>query len=133
MSSTNRTIALRFFEHLYAGRLDDALALLAPEAQYTVMGRSDDFPLAGKYDKGQIADLLGLISRSVPDGANPTITSTIAEGGAVAVIGHVEAIAASGRNYANNFVFLVTLLQGRITRVNEYIDTQHANDVLFSK
>lgn len=132
MSSTNRTTALTYFEHLYAGRLDDALALLAPEAQYTVMGRPEDFPLAGKYAKDQIVDLLGLIGRSVPNGANPTITSTIADGSDVAVIGHVEAVAASGRNYANNFVFVVTLRDDRITRVDEYIDTQHANDVLFS-
>jgi ketosteroid isomerase-like protein len=132
MPTTNRAVALQFFEHLYAGRLDAALALMAPQAQYRVMGRPDDFPLAGVYSRDQVTDLLGLIGPTVPNGANPTITTTIADGDAVAVIGHVEAVAASGRDYANNFVFVVTLREDLITQVDEYIDTQHANDVLFS-
>jgi len=106
---------------------------MAPHAQYTVMGRPEDFPLAGVYGKDQIADLLGLIGPTVPNGVTPTITATIADGGVVAVIGHVEAVSASGRDYANNFVFVVTLREDLIVRVDEYIDTQHANDVLFSR
>lgn len=129
--STNRTIALAFFEHLYAGRLEGALGLLTSDAQYVVLGRPENFPMAGTYNKDQIADLLGLIGPAVPHGVTQEITSTIAEGNRVAVIGHVEAVAANGRNYANNFVFLVTLSDGLITRVDEYIDTQEANDVLF--
>lgn len=132
MPTTNRALALQFFEHLYAGRLDAALALMAPEAQYRVMVRPEDFPPAGVYGKDQIADLIGLLGPTAPDGVNPTITTTIADGDAVAVIGHVEAVAASGRDYANNFVFVVTLREDLITQVDEYIDTQHANDVLFS-
>jgi len=132
MSATNKETALAFFEHLYAGRLDDALSLLAPQAVYTVLGRPEDFPMAGKYGKDQLGDLLGLIGPTVPHGVNPTITSTIAEGDNVAVIGHVEAVAASGRNYANNFVFVLAFSDDLIVRVDEYIDTQHANDVLFS-
>ncbi|MGW2092287.1 hypothetical protein [Promicromonospora sukumoe] len=63
---------------------------------------------------------------SSPDGAHPTITSTIAEGSDVAVIGHV---AASGRQYSNNVV--VKLRDDRVVRVGEYIDTQHSACVLF--
>jgi len=129
---SNTTTALAFFEHLYAGRLDDALGLMSSDAEYKVFGKPEDFPLAGTYKKDRIVELLGIIGPTVPNGANPTITSTITEGDNVAVIGHVEAIAASGREYANNFVFLVALREGFITRVDEYIDTQHANDVLFS-
>lgn len=131
-TSASRATALRFFEHLYAGRLEDALDLLAPDALYTVMGKPDQFPLAGTYKKEQIIDLLGIVSQGAPHGASPSITKTIADGNDVAVMGHVEAVGASGRNYSNDFVFLVTFRDDLIVAVDEYIDTQHANDVLFS-
>jgi ketosteroid isomerase-like protein len=131
MTDTNRTIALEFFEHLYAGDLDRAIELMAADGVYTVFGDPAHFPLAGSYDKNHIVDLLGIIAPTVPAGANPTITSSVADGDVVAVIGHVEAVAATGLDYANNFVFLVTFRDGVITRVDEYIDTLHANQVLF--
>jgi len=131
MSDTNRAIALRFFEHLYAGDLAGAIDLMSPDGVYKVFGDPAQFPLAGSYDKDHIVDLLGIIAPTVPTGANPTITSTVAEGDIVAVIGHVEALAVTGLQYANNFVFLVTLRDGLITKVDEYIDTLHANQVLF--
>jgi len=131
MSDTNRAIARGFFDDLYAGRFDEALATLAPDAHYKVFGVPEDFPLAGTYGKDQLGDLMAIIGPTVPHGTNPTITSTIADGDVVAVIGHVEALAVTGRDYANNFVFVVTLRDGLITQVDEYIDTQHANDVLF--
>ncbi|MGD8166474.1 nuclear transport factor 2 family protein [Herbiconiux sp. P16] len=132
MTETNRATALKFFEHLYAGDLDAALSLMTDDAVYKVFGDPTRFPLAGSYEKSQIVDLLGIIGPTVPHGVHPTITSTIADNDVVAVIGHVEAVAANGRDYANNFVFLVTLHGGAITKVDEYIDTLHANDVLFS-
>ena len=132
MSDSNRAIALAFFDHLYAGNLDGALDLLASDAQYVVLGRPENFPMAGSYGKDQIVDLLELIGPAVPNGVQQEITSSIAEGDRVAVIGHVEAVAANGRDYRNNFVFIVTVRDGSIIRVDEYIDTQEANDVLFS-
>ncbi len=131
MSDRNRTIARGFFEHLYAGRFADALALAAPDFEYQVLGVPEDFPLAGRYSRDRLSDLMAIIGPTVPQGAHPTITSVLADGDAVAVIGHVEAVAASGRDYANNFVFIVTLRGDLITKVDEYIDTQHASDVLF--
>ena len=131
MRETNRATALKFFEHLYAGSLEGALDLMTVDGVYRVFGDPAHFPLAGSYDKDHIVDLLGTIGPTVPRGVNPTITSTVADGDVVAVIGHVEAVAATGLNYANNFVFLVTLRDGTITKVDEYIDTLHANQVLF--
>ena len=131
MTLTNRATALKFFEHLYAGNLEGALDLMASDGVYKVFGDPTQFPLAGSYDKEHIVDLLGIIGPTVPTGANPTITSTLADGDVVAVIGQVEAAAATGLDYANNFVFLVTLRDGAITKVDEYIDTLHANQVLF--
>ena len=131
MSDTNRATALKFFEHLYAGNLDGAIGMMADDGAYKVFGDPAHFPLAGTYDKDHIVDLLGIIAPTVPTGANPTITSTLADGDVVAVIGHVEALAVTGLQYANNFVFLVTIRDGLITKVDEYIDTLHANEVLF--
>ena len=49
-----------------------------------------------------------------------------AEDNRVSLIAESKGKHASGRLYNNHYHFLVTIVDGKITKVKEYLDTEHA-------
>lgn len=126
----NKRIALSFFDKLSEGNLEGALALLDDGVVWRVAGQPDQFPLAGKYDKGQFVEMLSRVGVAMPDGVRVTITGSVADEDRVAVEAEVHGVSAAGKVYDNRLVYVLDVREGKIHNGREYLDTMHANEVL---
>ncbi|MER5800898.1 MULTISPECIES: nuclear transport factor 2 family protein [Streptomyces] len=133
MSATeNKKLALAFFEHLMAGGLDAALALVDEKAVWRVSGQPDIIPLAGTYKKSDIVGLATLVGKVMP-GVRLTVTTTTAEDDRVLLECMSQGVSPAGKTYDNRVCFSLEVRDGLIQSIREYYDTIHANDVMFQR
>ena len=107
------------------GRRDkqDLLALSAEDIEWIIPG--EDWPLAGTH-RGH-AGLENLLQK-----ANETVETSfpeppefVAQGDRVLVIGVATGkIRATNRAFKDDWVFAITVRDGKVTNIREYIDTQ---------
>jgi ketosteroid isomerase-like protein len=101
----------------------DLLALVAEDIEWIIPG--EDWPLAGTY-RGQagLADVLQKASKDV-ETTFPKPPEFVAQGDRVLVVGFATGkIKATNRKFEDDFVFAITVRNGRLTNIREYIDTQ---------
>jgi ketosteroid isomerase-like protein len=99
------------------------LALAAEDIEWIIPG--EDWPLAGTHRRH--AGLETLLQK-----ANDTVETTfpeppefIAQGDRVLVVGFATGrIKATNRTFEDHWVFAITVRNGKLTNVREYIDTQ---------
>ena len=112
-----------FFAALGRRDKQDLLALSAEEIEWIIPG--EDWPLAGTH-RGQ-AGLQNLLQK-----ANETVETSypkppefIAQGDGVLVIGFATGkIKATNRTFEDHWVFAITVRNGKVANIREYIDTQ---------
>ncbi len=126
----NKKIVLGFFENLSTGKADAMLAAMSDSATWTVMGKPENFALAGTKTKAQFAELLKGIGSAMPKGMRVTPKALTAEGNRVAVEAESYGEHANGKVYNNQYHFLIEVQNGKIQAVREYLDTIHAKEVL---
>jgi len=107
------------------GRRDkrDLLALSAEDIEWIIPG--EDWPLAGAH-RGH-AGLNNLVQK-----ANETVETSypeppefIAQGDRVLVVGFARGrIKATNRTFEDGWVFAITIRNGKVTNIREYVDTQ---------
>ena len=107
------------------GRRDkqDLLALSAEDIEWIIPG--EDWPLAGTH-RGH-AGLNNLLQK-----ANETVETSypeppefIAQGDRVLVVGFARGrIKATNRTFEDHWVFAITIRNGKVTNIREYVDTQ---------
>jgi uncharacterized protein len=124
---TNKKIVADFFENLSAGNGPAILGALADSATWWVAG---NFALSGTKTKQQFAELIGGLGSKIDGPLTVKVTGVTAEGDKVAVEAESHANMKSGKTYQNKYHFLLTLHDGKIQSVKEYLDTAHADDVL---
>jgi len=99
------------------------LALAAEDIEWIIPG--EDWPLAGTHRRH--AGLETLLQK-----ANDTVETTfpeppefIAQGDRVLVVGFATGrIKATNRTFEDHWVFAITVRNGKLTNVREYVDTQ---------
>jgi ketosteroid isomerase-like protein len=128
-TETSRTIALSFLRHCFAGDMDAAKALLAPDATWWVLGDPEKVKVSGTRDMGKIERFLKNVRRGFPDGMAVTFEGVTAEGERVAVEAVSQATMADGNAYSNRYHFLVQVRDGRVLRMREYLDTHYCYEV----
>ena len=118
----NKEIVATFFELFSSGDIDQAFALVSDDVSWWVPG---DLPFSGTKTKTEYLQVVGSIQQGFPSGLKLEVTSMIAEGNQVAaeVASHGEH--ANGRTYANRYHFLITIEDGLMVEVREYMDTLH--------
>jgi uncharacterized protein len=126
----NKKIVLSFFENFSSGKMEQALALMADNATWSVMGKPDKFALAGTKTKAQFAELVKGIGAAMPKGLRVTPKGITAEGDRVALEAESYGETANGKVYNNMYHFLIEVRGGKVQAVREYLDTIHAQDVL---
>ncbi len=119
----NKQVALRFFDHLSAGKVEVALALMADSAIWLAPGR---FELSGPKTKTQFVELLGMMGAVMPNGMRLTIKGVTAEEDRVAIEAESYGELTNGRVYNNQYHFLIEVREGKIQNIREYADTLHA-------
>jgi uncharacterized protein len=127
-TESNKELVRKFLDDFSAGRMQAALDAMANDSTWWVAG---SFPLSGKKTKKEFEALLAGIGETLPGGIQITPASMIAEGDKVAVEATSKAEnVKNGKSYRNQYHFLIEVRGGKISAVREYLDTQHANDVL---
>ena len=99
------------------------LALSAEDIERIVPG--EDWPLAGTHrGHAGLADLLQKASETV-ETSFPEPPEFVAQGDRVLVVGFARGrIFATNRTFEDDWVFAITVRDGKLTRIQEYIDTQ---------
>jgi uncharacterized protein len=118
-----RGVAVAFLEHCFAGRMDEAIDLLAPDASWWVIGDPAKVKVSGLKDRPRIERMLANLRKVFPDGMQGVIDGVTAEGERVAIEARSTAKAANGAFYRNHYHFLLRVQDGRVVHVREYMDT----------
>jgi uncharacterized protein len=107
------------------GRADEQglLALVAEDIEWIIPG--EDWPLAGTYrGHAGLANVLQKVSEEV-ETKYPGPPEFVAQGDRVLVIGVATGkIKATNKAFKDEWVFDITVRDGKLTRIQEYIDTQ---------
>lgn len=114
--TSNRDKAIRLIQSVAAG--EPAYELLAPYAMWWILGRSE-------YPARQFLEFVS--TKQFPPGGKTDVIGVTAEGDRVAVEGRSLHRMEDGREYKNQYHFLVEFRDGLIVKVREYLDTAYAN------
>ena len=119
----NIQIVKDFFAAMGGGDKQRLLALAAEDIEWTIPG--DDWPLAGTHrGHAGLADLLQKASDKL-ETSYPKPPEFVAQGDRVLVVGVATGkIKATNKPFKDDWVFDITVRNGRLTKIREYIDTQ---------
>jgi ketosteroid isomerase-like protein len=122
-SETNIQIVKDFFAAIGSGDKKALLALVAEDFEWIVPGK--DWPLAGTHrGHGGLAAIVQKASEEL-ETKYPTPPEFVASGDRVFMIGVATGtIKATGKPFQDDWVFDITIRNGKLTRIQEYIDTQ---------
>lgn len=127
----NQKIVARFWEAFSSSDHEAALALLDDkDFTWWILGSPKQFCLAGSRDKAAFRELLSGVSGNTEDGIRMIPSGWTAQGDRVAMEAESHARMRSGKVYNNLYHFLHIVRDGKICQVKEFLDTQHASDVL---
>ena len=118
----NVQIVKNFFAAMGSGNKPALLALVADDIEWIIPG--EDWPLAGTH-RGHVglADLLQTASKSIETSTEPR--EFVAQGDRVMVVGVAKGrIKATNRTFEDHWVFAITVRNGKLAKVREYVDTQ---------
>jgi ketosteroid isomerase-like protein len=128
----NRKTAIEFYSRFSAGDIPGALALMADDATFWLAGTVGRNAAAGLRTQQALADLFRRMGRQLMGGLKMTVKHTLAEGDRVAleVESHGELL--NGRVYNQEYHTVMTVREGKIVAVREYLDTQHVQEVWYT-
>ena len=111
-----------FFAAIGRGDREALLALVAEGIEWIIPG--EDWPLAGtRHGHAGLADLLETASKSIETSTEPR--EFVAQGDRVLVVGVATGkIKATNKPFKDDWVFDITVRNGKVTKIREYIDTQ---------
>ena len=112
-----------FFAAIGSGDKQHVLALVAEDVEWIVPG--EDWPLAGTHrGHAGLADVLKKASEEI-EMAYPKPPEFVAQGDRVLVVGVATGkIKATNKPFKDEWVFDITVRNGKVTKIREYIDTQ---------
>ena len=121
-TETNIQTVKDFFSAIGKGDREKLLALVAEDIEWIIPG--EDWPLAGTYrGHAGLADLLETASGSIETTTEPR--EFVAQGDRVLVVGFATGrIKATNKTFEDDWIFAITVRDGKLTRIREYVDTQ---------
>ncbi len=87
-------------------------------------------PFSGEGNKASAVAGMPAVLGLFPDGLRFSIVAMTAEADRVAIEATGEGISASGGRYRQAYHFLMRVRDGKIIEWKEYLDTEHAREVL---
>ena len=119
----NVQIVKDFFAAMGRGDEQALLALSAEDIEWIIPG--EGWPLAGMHrGHAALADLLQKASDKL-ETSYPEPPEFVAQGDRVLVIGFAKGkIKATNKTFEDHWVFAITVRNGKLTNIREYIDTQ---------
>jgi uncharacterized protein len=112
-----------FFAALGSGDKQRLLSFVVEDIEWIIPG--EDWPLAGTHrGHAGLADVLRKASEEV-EMTYPKPPEFVAQGDRVLVVGVATGkIKATNRTFKDDWVFAITVRNGKVTKIREYIDTQ---------
>jgi ketosteroid isomerase-like protein len=119
----NVQIVKDFFAAMGSYKKQDLLALVAEDIEWIIPG--EDWPLAGTHrGHAELADVLQKASEEV-EMTYPEPPEFVAQGDRVLVVGVATGkIKATNKPFKDDWVFDITVRDGKVKNIREYIDTQ---------
>jgi uncharacterized protein len=119
----NVQVVKDFFAAMGRGDKQGLLALSAEDIEWIIPG--EDWPLAGTHrGHAGLAAVLQKASETV-ETSFPKPPEFVAQGDRVLVVGFATGkIKATNRAFSDDWVFAITVQNGKLTKIREYIDTQ---------
>jgi ketosteroid isomerase-like protein len=119
----NVQIVKDFFAAMGSYNKQDLLALVAEDIEWIIPG--EDWPLAGtRRGHAGLAAVLQKASEEV-EMTYPAPPEFVAQGERVLVVGVATGkIKATNKPFKDEWVFDITVRNGKVTKIQEYIDTQ---------
>jgi uncharacterized protein len=119
----NVQIVKDFFAAMGGSDRQGLLALCAEDIEWIIPG--EDWPLAGTHrGHAGLADLLQMTSKNM-ETSFPKPPEFVAQGDRVLVVGFARGkVKATNRTFEDHFVFAITVRNGKLTNIREYVDTQ---------
>lgn len=119
----NIQIVKDFFAAMGSGDQQGLLALSAEDIEWVIPGR--DWPLAGTHRGHRGLQHLFQTASAEMETSFPEPPEFVAQGHRVLVIGSATgAVKATNRAFVDHFVFAITVRNGQLTNIREYVDTQ---------
>jgi uncharacterized protein len=111
-----------FFAAIGRGDRKGLLALVAEDIEWIIPG--EDWPLAGTHrGHAGLADLLKTASEAIETSTEPR--EFVAQGDRVLVVGFAKGkIKATNKTFEDDWIFAITVRDGKLTNIREYVDTQ---------
>ena len=112
-----------FFAAMGGGDKQGLLSLVAEDIEWIIPG--EDWPLAGTHrGHAELAAVLQKASEEV-EMSYPRPPEFVAQGDRVLVVGVATGkIKATNKPFKDDWVFDITVRNGKVTKIREYIDTQ---------
>ena len=132
-TEANRQIATEFFRRYDAHDIEGVLALLADDATYWLAGKPGSNRTAGTRTKDEMAAIFRLMDEHLKAPLRMKVKGAVAEGDRVAVEAESYGELRNGRVYAQEYHVLMTIRDGRIAAVREYMDTAHVQAVWYTR
>ena len=123
MSNNHVQIVKDFFAAMRSGDMQALLALSAEDIEWIIPG--EGWPLAGTHrGHAELAAVLQKASEAV-ETKYPEPPEFVAQGDRVMVVGVATGkIKATNRPFKDEWVFDITVRDGKVAHIQEYIDTQ---------
>lgn len=125
----NKRVAQELFARFNRSDIPGVMELLTEDATWRVPGKPELSPSAGTYDKPRVQKLFFHMLKRLDGGLKMTVRGLIAEGDKVAVEVESSGDLQNGRQYRQQYHFILEFRGGKISAVREYLDTQHAYEV----
>jgi uncharacterized protein len=111
-----------FFAAMGSGDRQHLLSLVAEDIEWIIPG--EDWPLAGTHHgHAGLTKLLETASKSMETSTEPR--EFVAQGDRVLVVGVAKGkIKATNKTFEDDWIFAMTVRNGKVTKIREYIDTQ---------
>ena len=121
MTETQK-IVQSWFDHIEAGDAEAAFALFADNIVYDLKGST---PVSGVYEglENIVNDFFVPWRKQIDGDLVVHVSELIGEGERVVALGRGEAKTIFGKRYDNDYCFVFTVRDGKIHRVEEFLDT----------
>jgi len=127
-TEANRVLAQKVIEAIGNDNWEYVNEVFAEDAVVWVAG---NMPISGTHTKDFVIVAGKRTRDGFPEGLSLTAKAMTAEGDRVAIEAESLGKHISGNTYNNHFHILMEIKDGKVFTWKEYMDTMHANEVLF--
>jgi ketosteroid isomerase-like protein len=125
----NKDICRQFYRHVCARQFPEAMALIAPDAEWWIQG---SLPVSGMHSgKQAVVELFRTLEGGLAEDFRMDIKTITAEEDRVGLEIAGDAMLKDGQHYRNTYHILMWIENGLIKKCNEYVDTLYTYGIFF--